>query len=311
MSDKNLIRVIDLECTGVEQTDHVVEIGVVDVVVPEMRIESMRSALVKPPCPIPPASRAIHHISDQDVANADPFPVIACDFLDIRGNDGVSIFAAHNAKFEQMWVSALKQIPWICTYKCAIRAWPELKSHSNHAVRYAIGLQLDQNHAMPAHRALPDAYVTAHIVVELLKEHSLDELIAWSAEPPVMPTCPIGDEWRGKPWRDVDKGFLQWCLDRKGMSPDIVWNVKREFQRRDDEIEAAMQAKRTAYTGAALALIEQATTVEDLRCWFAWEADSRTKHGIYPGTEWYSQIVDACKARSAILPPEIPKPEAA
>lgn len=302
-----IIRVIDLETTGTEKSDHVVEIGYVDVVDGAVSPDRRRQSFVRPPIKIPPESMAIHHITDDVVAIFKTWPDVCGAFLDTDGSAGINVFAAHNAVFERMFIDPIRGAAWVCTYKCALRAWPDLKSHSNHAIRYAKNLPVNAADAEPVHRALPDAYVTAHIVVELLKEHSLDELIAWSAEPPVMPTCPIGDEWRGKKWGEVDKGFLQWCLDRKGMSPDIVWNVKREFQRRDDELEAAMLAKREGYTGTALALIEQAATVEDLRCWFAWEADSRTKHGIYPGTEWYSRIVDACKARSKALPPEIPR----
>jgi exodeoxyribonuclease X len=27
--------------------------------------------------------------------------------------------------------------PWICSYKCALRVWPELDGHSNQELRYA------------------------------------------------------------------------------------------------------------------------------------------------------------------------------
>jgi hypothetical protein len=27
--------------------------------------------------------------------------------------------------------------PWICTYKCALRVWPDLDGHSNQELRYA------------------------------------------------------------------------------------------------------------------------------------------------------------------------------
>jgi exodeoxyribonuclease X len=29
---------------------------------------------------------------------------------------------------------------WVCTYKCALRIWPDLPSHGNQALRYHLGL---------------------------------------------------------------------------------------------------------------------------------------------------------------------------
>lgn len=53
----------------------------------------------------------------------------------------------------------------------------------------------------PAHRAMPDAYVTAHHLRDMLNEASLDQLIAWSAEPGLLPRVPTG--------LDRDKGGIK------------------------------------------------------------------------------------------------------
>ena len=39
---------------------------------------------------------------------------------------------------------------------------------------------LDHQTGLPAHRAMPDAYVTAHHLRDMLNMVSLDRLIAWS-----------------------------------------------------------------------------------------------------------------------------------
>lgn len=86
---------------------------------------------------------------------------------------------------------------------------------------------------MPPHRAGPDAYVTAHILKALFAAGATGkDMVAWTKEPRVLPTCPIGAEWRGKKWADVDAGFLRWMLNQAGMEADLRWNAERELDRR-------------------------------------------------------------------------------
>jgi exodeoxyribonuclease X len=74
------IRIIDLETTGIDATDHVVEVGSVDLL-PDGSIGRFQEYLIKPPCPIPAEARAVHHISDQDVAQAKPWDTVSSTFL--------------------------------------------------------------------------------------------------------------------------------------------------------------------------------------------------------------------------------------
>ena len=57
------IRVIDLETTGIDSTDHVVEIGSVDLL-PDGSIGRFQEYLIKPPCPIPAEARAVHRAAN-------------------------------------------------------------------------------------------------------------------------------------------------------------------------------------------------------------------------------------------------------
>ena len=127
----------------------------------------------------------------------------------------------------------------ICTYKAALRAWPDAPSHSNGALRYWLEDQgliaIDHTLTQPVHRAGPDAYVTAHILLALFNAgHTGLEMIAWTKEPRLLPTCPIG-KFRGKPWSEVEAGFLGWMLRQPTMEPDLKWNAEREIARRQRE----------------------------------------------------------------------------
>jgi exodeoxyribonuclease X len=172
----------------------------------------------------------VHHISLAECQGKQPF-----EAGDMFRDMDIQALAAHNADFELKFFDS--PLPVICTYKSALRAWPDAPSHSNGALRYWLEDQglitLDHASTQPAHRAGPDTYVTAHILLALFNAgHTGREMIAWSKEPRLLPTCPIGAEWRGKKWAEVDGGFLGWMLRQPTMEEDLKWNAKREIARR-------------------------------------------------------------------------------
>ena len=150
------IRIIDLETTGVESSDHVVEFGSVDLF-PDGSIARFQQHLVKPPCSIPPEARAVHHISNEDVSLADPWHTV-CNIVFNRNNcSDLVAFAAHNASFDQKWLppDLLGNLPVICTYKAAVHIWPEAPRHTNQILRYWLGLDMD--------RSLADQFVGMYV----------------------------------------------------------------------------------------------------------------------------------------------------
>lgn len=244
------LRVVDLETTGFEPPAGVCEVGWADVVSTTRDLAGEASGwtvtgrfgslLANPGCPIPPETSAVHHIIDEDVEAYVPWPeVIACIV-----HPTVEVYVAHSAKFERLWMTdeVTGGKPWICTYKCALRLWPEAPSHSNQALRYwrrPVGL--DRTIAHVAHRAGPDAYVTAFHLRDMLEIASLEQLIVWSAEPALQVRCHIG-KWRGTPWREVDDGFLRWVSERD-FDEDVLFTVRHEMQRRQDEWEAEQRTR--------------------------------------------------------------------
>lgn len=189
------IRVIDLETTGASPPAHdVCEVGWQDVVEAEdgrWVIDEERGALfVNPRRPIPPMTMAVHHIVDDDVAGAPFWRDVAPSIL--RPTDGVVALAAHRASFEQRFCvpSLSGGARWICTWKCALRLWPDSPGFSNQMLRYwRMPEGLDRATGLPAHRALPDAYVTAHHLRDMVNISGVDQLMAWSDEPGLLPAC--------------------------------------------------------------------------------------------------------------------------
>jgi exodeoxyribonuclease X len=230
------IRVIDLETTGSRPPAHgVCEIGWQDVVLGadgRWAVNDERgSTLVHPGRPIPPVTMAIHHIIDADVADAGFWPDVAPPRL--RPMGGVLALAAHRAAFEQRFCTPALTggARWICTWKCALRLWPDSPSFSNQVLRYwRVPEGLDRDIGLPVHRAMPDAYVTAHHLRDMLNAASVAQLLAWSDEPGLLPRVPAGPD-RGKHWPELDAETLQRLA--RDRDEDIRFSVETELRRRD------------------------------------------------------------------------------
>ncbi len=226
------IRVIDFETTGMEPPFEVCEVGhcdltrngeAWDVGVPEASLCGVKV--------MPPEVRAVHHITLAETVGFEPFEA----HLLLEASDHCAVIAAHNMEFENRWLQADGLMPLLCTYKAALRVWPEAPGHSNGVLRYWLEdqglLRLDFDTAMPPHRAGPDAYVTAHILKALLMRATAREMVAWTREPRLLPTCPLG-KFRGSKWPDVEAGFLNWMINQPTMEADLKWNAQRELDRR-------------------------------------------------------------------------------
>jgi exodeoxyribonuclease X len=165
-----VVRVIDIETTGTNpEQDAVIEIASVDAQA-DGTITNQVSTLVRPGIPVPAEASAVHHLLDEDLTSAPPLMNAIHLF---RGADA---YVAHNCKFERGFLGPLLgEATWICTYKCALRIWPDLPAHNNQALRYRLGhvhpFGIDR-HTLSPHRALSDAIVTAAVFTEIIKHAS-------------------------------------------------------------------------------------------------------------------------------------------
>lgn len=176
--------------------------------------------LVNPGHPIPPVTRAIHHISDADVADA-VSPDVAFRHLMDGMNPG-DVFAAHNAKFEKAFFGG-GSFPWICTLQCARHLFPDAPGHSNQVLRYHLDIDgeedFDAAAAMPPHRAGPDTLVTASILRRLIFASSVEKLIELTTAPVVLRNVTFGKH-RGSKWADLPPDYLQWVAYKSDLGAD-------------------------------------------------------------------------------------------
>lgn len=225
------LRVVDFETTGGVESE-VIEIGTVDVVRGEhgWRVEPPLISLLQPRGEIQPHARAVHHIGDLELAGA---PLSSVALVDDQLEAGAAPFAfvAHNADFERSFVGqAVRSARWICTAKAARRAWPQAPGYANQVLRYWLELDLDAAISLPAHRAGPDAYVTAHLLTSLLETENVEQLLAWTREPAVVSF----GKYRGLPWSDVPSDYLEWMIGEARMDASRLRQAHQELKRRAD-----------------------------------------------------------------------------
>lgn len=163
------LRVIDLETTGAHPTgSEIIEFGSVDVVnnAGTWQIDPVFSTLFKPTHPLTPETQAVHHLMDEDFPP--DLPHVTPELLrqHVKRKPEPDYLVAHHVAFERHFLGPhiSGDLPWICTLHCAQKLWPEAPRHTNQVLRYWLRLPLDRKMASPAHRAGPDAYVTAHIL---------------------------------------------------------------------------------------------------------------------------------------------------
>lgn len=227
MADAHPIaRVIDYETTGLPEDDgaEVIEMARVDVDVHGRMLRyPFWSSLCRPRGPIPPVARAVHHIADHEVEGAPN----ARDLWDtLLTEDGQpNYLVAHKADFEQHFTPPWG-IPWICTYKVARVVWPDAPGHSNQVLRYWLDLPLNPANADPAHRALPDAYVTAHLFIRLLDHKTPEEMVRISKYPALLRRITFGTKAKGQTYEEAPLDYLEWIRDMSTLGEDVKFSAR-------------------------------------------------------------------------------------
>lgn len=203
-----MISVIDTETTGLDpENASVIELAAVQI--PGFKFYN---AIIKPRHPIEILAMAAHHLTEDMVAHGMAFEEAMLQSM-IDSSDYV---AAHNSAFDSGFVPLEK--PWICTWRCSRQIWPDAPGHSNQALRYYLGLN-DKLYSSvgraimkaPPHRALPDAWVTAHILQLMLETYTPDDLVTMTSQPILMKKIVFG-QYRGKEWTEVPKDYLRWII---------------------------------------------------------------------------------------------------
>ena len=103
--------------------------------------------------------------------------------------------------------------------------WPDAPAHSNQVLRYWLNLDhgkgFDRVAAMPPHRALPDAYVTGHVLIQLLHAMTINEMLRVSAEPALLRRIGFGKH-KGMLFSEAPADYLRWIVDKAEFDADVT-----------------------------------------------------------------------------------------
>jgi DNA polymerase III epsilon subunit-like protein len=118
-----VLRIIDLETTGVDPAEHsIIEIASVDLL-QGGRIGNRQSHLVLPGRDIPPEASAVHHLIAADLADAPPL-------ADVIGHyAGADAYIAHSCSFERSFLDQhFGDVPWQSNASLVARPRDALRS---------------------------------------------------------------------------------------------------------------------------------------------------------------------------------------
>ena len=172
------LAIIDFETTGLTpENDRVIEIGVA--CFDGGRLTMLKNWLVNPGMPIPEESRAIHNISDEEIANAPRFHEVVVELADVL-RDHIPV--AYNAEFDRRFLQAelkrlegiaFQPIPpafvgdvvWVDPLVWVRELFQEEKSRKLTDVSARLGIALDN-----AHRAASDAEAAGRVLLALVEK---------------------------------------------------------------------------------------------------------------------------------------------
>jgi DNA polymerase-3 subunit epsilon len=197
----------DTETTGISTSnDRIIELAAFD---PAQNKSFSR--LINPGCPIPPDATAIHHITDEMVADAGSFAKVAAEFIEFCAGDIVLIahnndsfdfpfmrneFKRHNVDMPA-WRS-LDSLKWARRYR------PDIPKHPLQTLRELYGIPANN-----AHRALDDVIVLHQVFSMMIDDLTIDEVYGLLNQPRAIQHMPFG-KYQGKPLAEVPKDYLTW-----------------------------------------------------------------------------------------------------
>ncbi|MFK4705784.1 DNA polymerase III epsilon subunit family exonuclease [Roseateles asaccharophilus] len=251
------IAFIDVETTGLDpEVDRIVEIAIYRT---REGVPEVFHTLVNPGMPIPPTASAVHHITDDMVADKPTFEEIIPEV--VRMVDGAFV-GSHNAPFDCLFVDPAVGVEpdpkaWFCTVRLAKHLTPHAPAFGNQVLRYWFKTQ-PASEGLGDHRAIDDVHVSMENLRHLLKVaqdrgiKTMQEILDLSNEPIISLTMPFG-EHIGKEFDKIPSSYLNWALGnlpgKKGLDldPDLRITMERALAAQDRPADVVVPATVMTY----------------------------------------------------------------
>lgn len=219
----------DTETTGVKaERDRVIEIAAYDPLL-NRRFEKF----VNPGFPIPPESTAIHHITDEMVADAPSFAQIGLEFAEFC--EGEVVLIAHNNdnfdyhflrhEYERNQLTMPTHWKFLDTLKWARRYRSDLPRHTLQFLREIYGIAANN-----AHRALDDVIVLHQVFSYMIDDLEIDEVYSLLNRPRLIQHMPFGKH-QGQPLSQIPRNYVQWLASTGVFDKAENQELKESFSR--------------------------------------------------------------------------------
>ncbi|MBV5320648.1 MAG: 3'-5' exonuclease [Sulfuricurvum sp.] len=222
---------IDTETTGLDLKDRICAFGVIE-------DHATYFERINPGKKIPPAASAIHHITNEMVADAPSFGKSDIHEKLKELNTTENILVSHNAPFD---VAMLEKegFTWqgsiIDTLKCSKSLMDDLEGYSLQFLRYELRLYREEAgvfeaHNLPVipHHALSDALHTKMVLEYLLDLAEIERLIEISKSYVLLTRLPFG-KYAKKRIEEIalkDAGYLKWMVESlMDMDEDLRYSI--------------------------------------------------------------------------------------
>lgn len=217
----------DTETTGVRsEKDRIIEIAAYDPV-NNLTFEK----LINPGIPIPADATAIHHITNEMVANSPSFAVIGQEFNEFCQGD-VVLIAHNNDTFDQLFLNneyARHQIEmpkwkFLDSLKWARRYRRDLPRHTLQFLRECYDIPANN-----AHRALDDVVVLHKVFTYMTDDISIEQIFSLINKPRKIQHMPFG-KYQGHPLKNIPKDYVQWLFGNGFFEKTENMELKAAFE---------------------------------------------------------------------------------
>jgi DNA polymerase III subunit epsilon len=229
--NKEIFVCLDCETTGLDaKQDRIIEVAAVRFTMDEVLAEF--EAMVNPECIIPETSIAIHHITQDMVANKPPIKAVLPELFDLIGNH---ILVGHGVSWDAQVVAnaaeragipcKIHKNPFLDTLRLA-RLYGESPVNSLEQLRKHFNIQYEG-----AHRAMSDVIVNMNVFKHLIKRYkTTEQLFEILSRPILFKNMPLG-KYKGRPLKDIPLEYLLYAA-KKDYDQDLLFSIRSEIKRR-------------------------------------------------------------------------------
>lgn len=220
----------DTETTGIRSDkDRIIEIAAFDPVQ-----NRTFEKLINPGILIPPDATAIHHITNEMVANAPSFAVVGEEFIEFCGTD-VVLIAHNNDQFDLPFIRCefkrhgIEMPSWnfLDSLKWARRYRPDLPRHTLQFLREIYGFQANN-----AHRALDDVIVLHQVFSAMTDDLSIEKVSHLLNISKEVTRMPFGKH-QGKLLAELPRHYIDWLAGSGAFDKSENQELKAAFAKLD------------------------------------------------------------------------------